>query len=55
MLIRNARVVVEDRCLVAGSLILPWMDERTPSAADWVGKTSDGQLSVQEDKKPPSA
>ena len=56
MLIRAAREVGGDRCLVAGNLSLTWMDEPgSPSAADRVRKTFDEQLSMQGGKKPMSA
>jgi hypothetical protein len=56
MLIRIAREVVRDRCLVAGNLRLTWMDEPgSPSSADRVHKTFDEQLPVQGGEKPMSA
>ena len=53
MLIRIAREVVRDRCLVAGNLSLTWMDEPgSPCVADRVRKTFYEHPSVQGGEKP---
>jgi hypothetical protein len=48
MLIRTAREVGGDRCLVAGNLSLTWTNEPgSPSAADRVRKTFDQHFPEQ--------